>query len=169
MKTAEEETAMKYLALLSISCILLVAQGCTSLDQSGAGVESSVAEVPAVSPTPPPPASGGLPPASGQPDPSANGGSTLPASAPYAQDNSARVPQSVNPVPFLAGGQPRGAAAGNQAALSSSLTSRADGTMSGPTDLPAASTGWGVPVSSPASTGKAGKKTTAKPSGAARK
>jgi hypothetical protein len=160
---------MKYLALFSVSCILLLTQGCTSLDQSGAGVESSVAAVPQASPTPPAPASASAVPPPGQPDPAANGGSSLPASAPYTQANSASVPQNVNPAPFLAGGQAQGAASGSPAAPSGRLTSRADGTMIGPNDLPAATTGWGAPVLQPASTAKAGKKPTPKPGGGAHK
>jgi hypothetical protein len=162
-------TTMKFLALFSVLCILLLAQGCTSLDQSGAGVESSVASATSAPSTSSAPASDIAVPTSGQPDPAANGGSSLPASAPYTQDNSASVPQNVNATPFLAGGQTQGAAPGSQAARSSSLTSRADGTMMGPNDLPAATTGWGAPVSQPAPTGIAGKKATAKPKGSSPK
>jgi hypothetical protein len=157
-------TAMKYLALFWVSFALLLVQGCTSLDRDGAGVESNVAAAPWAKSDSSAPSSGSTAPPSGQPDPAANGGSSLPASAPYKQDSSASVPQNVNPVPFLAAGQAQGTVSANQAAPSSSLTSRADGTMMSPTDLPAATTGWGAAASQSASTTKAAEKATAKPS-----
>ncbi len=160
-------TAMRYLALFSVSCILMLAQGCASLDRDGAGVEGSVASATPAPSASSAPASASAAPTAGRPDPAANGGSSLPASAPYKQENSPSVPQNVNPAPFLVGGQAQGTPSGNQAAPSSSLTSRADGTMMGPNDLPAATTGWGAPASQqPVSTAKAGKKRTAKPRGA---
>jgi hypothetical protein len=153
---------MRYFTLFAISCILSLAQGCTSLDRDGAGVESNVASATLAPSASSAPASPSAAPISASSDPAANGGSSLPASAPYTQENSASVPQNLNPAPFLAGGQAQGADSGSQAAPSSSLTSRADGTMIGPNDLPAATTGWGTTIQ-PASSTPLGKKRTPRP------
>jgi hypothetical protein len=123
-----------------ISFALLSILGCTSNDRIGAGREGNLN-------TPNTPAATNAIPAdsraqsSGQPDPAATGGSTLPASAPY-EGGGATVTQNVNPAPFLVASQP--GAGGTGAAPSNALTSRADGTMRGPNDLPAASTGSGT-------------------------
>jgi hypothetical protein len=132
---------MKHLAVLITSFALLCAPGCTSNDRVGAGREGNL-NTPNT-----PAATQGVPAdsrtqATGRPDPAANGGSSLPASAPY--QGGTAVTQNVNPAPFLTASQPE--AGGNAAgAPSNALTSRADGTMRGPNDQPAASTGWGAP------------------------
>jgi len=139
---------MKNLAVFFISFALLSVLGCTSNDRVGAGREGNLN-------TPSTPATTHEVPAdsraqsSGQPDPAATGGSSLPAIAPY-QGGGETVTQNVNPAPFLVASQPGG---GSSGAPSNALTSRADGTMRGPNDLPAASTGWGT----------SGQPTTAKP------
>jgi len=131
---------MKGLAVFFISIGLLTVLGCTSNDRVAAGREGNLN-------TPNAPAATNAIPAdsraqsSGRPDPAATGGSSLPASAPY-QGNGVTVTQNVNPAPFLVASQP-GAGGNPGSAPSDTLTSRADGTMRGPADLPAASTGWG--------------------------
>lgn len=152
-------TAVKKLAILSISLVLLLAQGCTSNDRNGAGVESNITTPASTSVAP---ASGSAAPISWPSDPAANGGSTLPASAPYSQGNVATAPQNVNPGPFLTASE--GVAPGGpSAAPANTLTSRADGTMIGPNDQPAATTGWGTPGPQ-ATPAAASAKTTPKPS-----
>jgi hypothetical protein len=145
---------MKHLAIFSFFLlVLMVAQGCTSNDRTPAGLEGS-SSTPVSAPAT---ASRNHTQATGQADPASNGGSSLPASAPY-QGSGAPVSQNVNPAPFLTASQPQGQAPGAAAntAPSETLTSRADGTMRGPNDLPAASTGWGS-TAQPASSGKATK------------
>jgi hypothetical protein len=143
--------SMKHLAVCSVLFVLMFGQGCTSNDRTPAGPEGSL-NTPESAPAT---ASGSATQPSGQADPAANGGSSLPASAPY-QGNGAPVSQNLNPAPFLAASQPQGQASGSTTALDG-LTSRADGTMRGPNDQPAASTGWGSPAQTaqPASSGKA--------------
>jgi hypothetical protein len=142
---AQEGTAVKPLLILTISFLLLLAQGCTSNDKSGAGVEGSITTPASASVAPP---SGNAPPVTRSSDPAANGGAGLAASAPYSQANSATVQQNVNPAPFMTAGVGQGQGAGSDGATSTTsgrLISRADGTMSGPNDHPAATTGWGTP------------------------
>lgn len=76
-----------------------------------------------------------------QVDPSSSGGSTLPASTPYSQQKGTTVSQNVNPAPFLTASQ---AKPGPQNLGAVGLVSRADGTMFGPADLPAAGIGPGM-------------------------
>jgi len=145
---------MKHLAVFAFCLlVLMVAQGCTSLDRTPAGLEGNINTPESAAAT----ASSNHAQPTGQADPAANGGSSLGASVPY-QGSGAPVSQNVNPAPFLAASQPQGGGAGTAAAPSDTLTSRADGTMRGPNDLPAASTGWVAPAQ-PANSGK----TTAKP------
>jgi hypothetical protein len=150
---------MKRLAVFAVCLLtLMVVQGCTSFDQTPAGRESSSntsesAPVTASSDHTQQP--------TGQADPAANGGSSLAASTPY-QGSGAPVTQNVNPAPFLTASQPQDQAAGTATAPSETLTSRADGTMRGPNDLPAASTGWGSPAQ-PVSSGQTTKKPAKRP------
>jgi hypothetical protein len=130
---------MKHLALFFISFALLCALGCTSNDRVGAGREGNLNTPNTPAATQGIPADSQTQP-SGRPDPAANGGSSLPASAPYQGD--ATVTQNVNPAPFLTASQPEAGSTGG--APSNTLTSRADGTMRGPNDQPAATTGWGA-------------------------
>ncbi|HKF21968.1 MAG TPA: hypothetical protein VKE93_10385 [Candidatus Angelobacter sp.] len=76
------------------------------------------------------------------PDPAANGGASLPASTPY-DGGGTTVTQNVNPVPFVAG-SPQASGTASAPSSPNALTSRADGTMSGSSDQPAASTTWGT-------------------------
>jgi hypothetical protein len=152
---------MKQLAIFSIALVLSLAQGCTSNDKDKAGTEGSITTPASATVAP---ASGAAAPTSQPSDPAANGGSALPAAAPYSEANSASAPQNVNPAPFLVASESAGRG-GSTSAPSNTLTSRADGTMSGPNDLPAATTGWGTPAAAsekPAATPKS-KLQTARP------
>lgn len=77
-----------------------------------------------------------------QADPSSSGGSMLPASTPYSQGKAGTVSQNVNPAPFLTAGQAKQGPETNT--NSNGLVSRADGTMFGPGDQPAAGIGPGM-------------------------
>jgi hypothetical protein len=148
---------VKSLGILGISVLLLLAAGCTSNDRVTAGKTAEVTtptvatELAVIS---------SAPPAISNSDPAANGGASLPASAPYEKANGPAVQQNINPAPFmLAGsGQAQGQGSRSGAALitSGGLTTRADGTMSGPNDQPAATTGWGTsgPQANPATNAK---------------
>ena len=133
---------MKQLAIFSLALVLALAQGCTSNDKVKAGTEGSITTPASASVAP---ASGDAAPISQPSDPAANGGSTLPAAAPYTEAGGASAPQNVNPAPFLVANESAGPG-GSTSAPANTLASRADGTMSGPNDLPAASTGWGTPA-----------------------
>jgi hypothetical protein len=76
------------------------------------------------------------------PDAHASGGSTLAVSTPYEQPNAPAAAQNLNPTPFLVSTGGKGAAA--QQPPTPGLTSRADGTMFGPEDQPAAGVGPGT-------------------------
>ncbi len=148
----EEGLPLKHLAIFSIAVVLLLSQGCTSNDRVGAGTAASITTPASASVAPP---SGGAAPISRPSDPAANGGSSLPAAAPYSEAGSASAAQNVNPAPFLTASQ--GGASGPASAPATKLTSRADGTMIGPNDQPAATTGWGTTVpqaTAPATSGK---------------
>ncbi|HEY6271025.1 MAG TPA: hypothetical protein VIX19_03415 [Terriglobales bacterium] len=136
---------MKPLVIFAISFLLLLVLGCTSNDKSGAGRGSSVTRPESATELA---VSANVPPVVPESDPAANGGSNLAAISPYSQPNGATAQQNVNPAPFLtesAQAQALGeSTAGAQLTTSGSLTSRADGTMSGPQDQPAATTGWGT-------------------------
>jgi hypothetical protein len=133
---------VKQLAIFSIALVLSLAQGCTSNDKDKAGTEGSITTPASASVAP---ASGGAAPISQPSDPAANGGSTLPAAAPYSEAGGASAQQNVNPAPFLVANESAGPG-GTSSAPASTLTSRADGTMSGPSDLPAATTSWRTPA-----------------------
>jgi hypothetical protein len=126
---------MKQLALCGLIVTGLLMAGCETgrpSEAAPAGPEGrSTAATPATAQPSP------------QPDPAANGGSTLPASTSY-DGGGATVAQSVNPAPFLAGSQAQPAGAAGAPPAPNSLTSRADGTMYGSNDQPAASTSWGT-------------------------
>jgi hypothetical protein len=133
---------VKQLVIFSIALALAFSQGCTSNDKVKAGTEGSITTPASASVAP---ASGDAAPISQPSDPAANGGSTLPAAAPYTEAGGASAPQNVNPAPFLVANESAGPG-GSTSAPANTLASRADGTMSGPNDLPAASTGWGTPA-----------------------
>lgn len=122
--------------VLFVGCFLLFAQGCTRNDRDTAGLKHEPGA---------PTETTALPPTAGtqgyQGDSSSNGGLGLRAAAPYSSGSAAQ--QNVNPGPFVSAGP---AQAGTAAGMPSTsmLTRSADGTMSGPTDLPAATTGWGT-------------------------
>jgi hypothetical protein len=128
---------VKYFVVLAAVFCLALAQGCTSNDKDQPGPQTSILKPAA----PPMAASAGAAPISWPADPMANGGYTLPAAAPYSQPGTAPVSQAVNPGPFLMANRNSGSA-GGPTAVGNSLASRADGTMSGPHDHPAATTGW---------------------------
>lgn len=128
-------------AVFLVSFAVLSVLGCSSNDKLGAGREGNLntSNTPAATNAIP---ADSRAQSSGQPDPAGNGGSTLPASAPY-QGGGVTVTQNLNPAPFLTASQPQsGGPVGGGS--SNTLTSRADGTMRGPNDLPAASTDWGT-------------------------
>lgn len=129
---------MKKFALLLALSMLAAAIGCetamtdhvsqasaTSAPAAAAGSQAEAPETP----------SAGTAPAS-------SGGSTLQASLPYSQSNAPAASQNLNAAPFLTSAGPR---SGATAQISSpGLTSRADGTMYGPGDQPAAGAGEGM-------------------------
>lgn len=135
---------MKTLGSVAILILVLFAQGCSSNDKDAAGIKGNVT-------TPAPAtelaATANVPQVMTRLDPAANGGSSLPAIAPYSKPNGPAVQQNINPAPFMVAAGGQGAATPGPGAgliTSGSLTSRADGTMSGPNDQPAATTGWGT-------------------------
>lgn len=101
-------------------------------------------------------------------NPASSGGSTLPASTPYSQGKTA-VSQSLNASPFLVTSQEQGAT--QKQVSSMGLVSRADGTMFGPTDLPAGGvvpggvSSGGANQSPSAGQGKGGPSAPVKPAG----
>lgn len=129
---------MKTLTVLAFSSLLLLALGCSSFGGAGVETDDTAHTTTTV-------ASSGAN-TSHASDAAANGGSSLPASSPYSQPNGATAQQNVNPAPFMTagGGQGQGTSSGGASLGSGALTSRADGTMSGPNDQPAATTGWGT-------------------------
>jgi hypothetical protein len=129
---------VKHLFILAAALMVILLQGCTSNDKDQPGPQLSVIKP---APVPVPPGSAGAKPISWPSDPAANGGFALPAAAPYKVAGSAPASQNVNPTPFLAASKTTGAT-GTNATTGSSLTSHADGTMSGPHDHPPATTGW---------------------------
>ena len=143
---------MKLFGIFAILISFLFVQGCTS--DNTAGRKSEVTNPPAESELA---VEGSAPAITSRLTPAANGGTSLPASAPYRQPNGVPVQQNINPAPFMvaAGAQGSGPSSGASLITSGGLTSRADGTMSGPKDQPAASTGWGTPgpQAIPAATG----------------
>lgn len=76
------------------------------------------------------------------PDAHASGGSTLAVSTPYNQPNATAISQNLNAAPFLVSTGGKGAS--SQQPPNPGLTSRADGTMFGPHDQPAAGIGPGT-------------------------
>jgi hypothetical protein len=127
---------MKQVALFCGLISGLLMSGCdtTRPSEAIAGAEGSTTAVAAAGTQPSP-----------QPDPAANGGSSLPASAPY-DGGGATVTQNVNPAPFLAGTSSQTSGTASAPPSPNALTSRADGTMIGSNDQPAASTTWGTPA-----------------------
>lgn len=128
---------MKRLALFWMVIAGLLMAGCDTTRPSepiAKGAEGSTTTVAVTTAQPSP-----------QPDPAGNGGSSLPASAPY-DGGGVTVTQNVNAAPFLAGGSGQPSGPGGALPPPSSLTSRADGTMYGSHDQPAASTTWGTPA-----------------------
>lgn len=125
---------MKQLALLCLIIAGLLMTGCATGRPSPAAPSSPEGSTTAPTPVTAPIA---------QLDPAANGGSTLPASTPY-DGGGATVAQNINPAPFLAGSPAQAAGASGSMPLPNPLTSRADGTMYGSNDQPAASTSWGT-------------------------
>jgi hypothetical protein len=126
---------MKQLALFYAVIAGLLMSGCDTARPSepvAKGAEGNAAAA-AVAPQPPP-----------QPDPAANGGASLAASTPYNGGATVAQAQNVNPAPFLTGNQAQPSGTAGALPAPNSLTSRADGTMYGANDQPAASTTWGT-------------------------
>ena len=136
------KSAFGFLALFVIVSVCAVFVGCSGSDKDRATASSGSA------PSSPNTAQG----AAGagmateneavQVDPSSSGGSTLPASAPYSQAKGGAVSQNVNPAPFLTASEGKPGEA--KVSSSTGLVSRADGTMYGPSDQPAAGIGPGM-------------------------
>lgn len=134
---------MRQLALFGLIIIGLLMSGCDTARPSepiAKGAEGSAAA--AAAPAQPSP----------QPDPAANGGSSLAASTPYNGSANVVQAQNVNAAPFLTGNQTQPSATTGAPPPPNSLTSRADGTMYGANDQPAASTTWGTQATSWSST-----------------
>ncbi|MGH9571699.1 MAG: hypothetical protein ACRD4F_18810 [Candidatus Angelobacter sp.] len=134
---------MKNFAFLVASVMLLFVLGCSGNDKD------KVPEPAGSMPLKPNVAAGAngargnvAPVQSPQPDAYASGGSTLPASTPYSQANAPAATQSLNAAPFLGSSEVRGEL--SKTPPSPGLTSRADGTMYGPQDQPAAGIGPGT-------------------------
>lgn len=68
-------------------------------------------------------------------DSHSNGGSSLAAASPYSGDGKSTAQQNVNPTPFLQASSPMKAGMAMPAVTGTTLVSRADGTMYGPTDM----------------------------------
>lgn len=138
--------------LLTLSMMLVL--GCSGNDKdrgsaatgSGASLPNSAAGAEGTST---------VAPEQAQMDAGASGGSSLPASTPYSQGKGGAVSQNVNPAPFLTSESVKGGAA-QRAASSTGLVSRADGTMYGPSDQPAAGVGPGMQGAGQTSAGMGG-------------
>jgi hypothetical protein len=138
-----------FLALLMIVCAVFV--GCSGNDKDRATASSG--SVPSSPNTAQGAAGAGMRTVdeAAQVDPSSSGGSTLATSTPYTDGKGAAVSQNVNPAPFLTANEAGATTA--RGGASTGLVSRADGTMYGPSDQPAAGVGPGMEN---ASTGSAG-------------
>jgi hypothetical protein len=135
---------VKQFGIIAILVSFSLVQGCSSSSRDSAGRTAEVTNPPAATELA---VSSNVPAPLPRLDPAANGGSDLPASAPYRQANGQPVQQNINAAPFMvaAGGQGGGSSSGAALLTSGGFANRADGTMSGPNDQPAASTGWGTP------------------------
>jgi hypothetical protein len=143
---------MKQIALvLAPAAFIMVLLGCDGKKYDSSGEQSKLGAAPAMAAS-----EANSPP--GKVSAYANGGSALPASMPYAQSGAPAVSQNLNPSPFLSAA---GAPVSNVFVSTEQLglTSRADGTMFGPNDQPAAGIGAGMTVAVP---GRQGGKVPAK-------
>jgi len=131
----DQEKAVKKFALLLAASMLLVAIGCSG-DAPQTPSEHSVGAQNV--------SAGSDIQQSIQTDAHASGGSALPASLPYSQPNAPVASQNLNAGPFLTSAEPHGAAGAPAEPWSPGLTSRADGTMYGPSDQSAAGSGQGM-------------------------
>lgn len=132
----------KFVLLLAVS-MLLVAVGCPGNEPQTAS-ETRSAGAQNVS-------GGSDTQQSIQTDAHSSGGSALPASLPYSQPSAPAASQNLNAGPFLTSAESHGAGQAPAQPWAPGLTSRADGTMYGPSDQPAAGSGQGI---SPAPEGK---------------
>ena len=123
---------MKKVGLFGLVITGLLMTGCDTTRPSEpiAGAEGSKTAAPAGQPSP-------------QSDPASNGGSSLAVSTPY-DGGGKTVAQNVNPAPFLVGSPAPAPGTTGTVPPPNSLASRADGTMYGANDQPAASTSWGT-------------------------
>lgn len=145
------KNAFGFLALLMIVSVCAVFVGCSGNDKDRATASSG--SVPSSPETTQGAAGAGMATAdeAAQVDPSSSGGSSLGTSTPYTDGKGAAVSQNVNPAPFLTANEAGATTA--RGGSSTGLVSRADGTMYGPGDQPAAGVGPGMEG---ASTGSAG-------------
>ncbi len=157
-----QEKTVKRFALLLAASMLLVASGFSGTQAKPAAPGPSAAAGAENA------GSGGSAQQSPQTDAHANGGSALPASMPYTQPNAPVASQNLNAAPFLIFAEPRGAAGAPAQPRSPGLTSRADGTMYGPSDQPAAGTGQGM-IAAPEGKGRPAKQAPQKPASGASK
>lgn len=134
---------MKRCALLFASLILISLLGCS-------GTNKDTAVAPAGSMPLEPTEAAGANGAKGNvapvevpgSDAHASGGTTLAVSTPYDQPNAPQASQNLNAAPFLVSTGTKSTA--SQQPPTPGLTSRADGTMFGPEDQPAAGIGPGT-------------------------
>lgn len=134
---------MKRLALLFVSLMLISLPGC-----SGSNKDTAVAPTGSMplKPTEDAGANGAkgnvAPVEAPGSDAHASGGTSLAVSTPYNQPNAPAATQTLNAAPFLVSTEEKGAA--SQQPPTPGLTSRADGTMFGKQDQPAAGIGPGA-------------------------
>jgi hypothetical protein len=128
---------MKKLALFFVvTALLMIVVGCPVAGQKREKALTTSAATQA-------PSAGTQAEAPVRSDPAANGGSSLRASMPYSQPGTPIASQNLNAAPFLIAAESH-AAIVPAPTWSPALTSRADGTMYGPGDRPAAGIGQGM-------------------------
>lgn len=141
---------MKKLALfLVLSALLMMVVGCPVVDQRPENT-------PAASTAAPAPSAETKAEEPVRSNPASNGGSALRASMPYSQPGAPVASQNLNAAPFLIAAESHGAIV-PASTWSLALTSRADGTMYGPGDRPAAGIGQGITPSAEGGKGQSRK------------
>ncbi len=155
-------TEMKKFSLISFALMLVAVLGCSGNDLDRGTSPRGAKPLPANEAAGAQGSRGSAPSPTTQTDAHASGGSSLEASLPYSQPNTPAASQNLNAAPFLVAAEPHKAGEIPAQPWSPGLTSRADGTMYGPTDQPAAGAGPGM---MPAPEGKVspGKQTPQKP------
>lgn len=140
---------MQKIALFLAFLMLIAVMGCaTSMDSTSSQVKVAAASESA--------AGSQTAAVAAKVAPASSGGYSLQASQPYRQANEPAASQKLNAAPFLTRVETRSAAGASAQVPSPGLTSRADGTMYGPGDQPAAGAGSGMiaPAQSQAIPGK---------------